>query len=157
MYKLFSKYGLLIAFVVGLVFTLIAIIPAFTSLPDGFSIMDMEEQVKTTAFDTGLKVTIGLFFAAIIITILVSVLGILKNPKAAIKGVIGIAVLVVLIFVLYSTSPVDSSPGYQAFLDEFNVSDNLSRWIDAGLKSSYILTAVAVGVMVLGEVRNLFK
>lgn len=157
MYKLFSKYGLILAFVIGLVFILIFLIPALSGLPEGFGEMAMEEQSKTSAFNTGLKATIGLLIATVVITILASLLSVAKNPKGAIKGIIGVAVLLVVVFVLYSTSTVEAGGRVQAAMQEFNVSDSLSKWITAFLKSSFILAGAAVALVVLGEVRNLFQ
>lgn len=157
MYKLFSKYGLILAFVIGLVFILIFLIPALSGLPEGFSVMGTEEQVNTNAFDVGLKATGGLLIATIIITILASLLSLAKNPKGAIKGIIGIAVLLVVVFVLYSTSSAEASGRVQAAMQEFNVSASMSKWISAFLKSSFILAGAAIVLMILGEVRNLFK
>ncbi len=157
MYKLFSKYGLILAFVIGLVFILIFLIPALSGLPSGFSEMGNDDQVATTAFDVGLKATVGLLIAAVIITILASLLTLAKNPKGAIKGVIGIAILLVVVFVLYSTSTGEGSGRVQAAMQEFNVSASMSKWISAFLKSSFILAGAAIVLMILGEIRNLFK
>lgn len=157
MYKLFSKFGLILAFVIGLVFILIFLIPALSGLPEGFSLMGTEEQVTTNAFDVGLKATGGLLIATVIITILASLLSLAKNPKGAIKGVIGIAVLLVVVFVLYSTSTAEASGRVQAAMQEFDVSASMSKWISAFLKSSFILAGAAVVLMILGEIRNLFQ
>ena len=157
MYKLFSKYGLILAFVIGLVFTLIFLIPALSGLPAGFDQLGDEEQVTTNAFNVGLKATIGLLIATIIITILASLLSLAKNPKGAIKGIIGIAVLLVIVFVLYSTSSAETTGRVQAAMQEFNVSDNMGKWISAFLKSAFILAGGAIVLMILGEIRNLFQ
>jgi len=157
MYKLFSKYGLILAFVIGVVFILIFLIPVLTGLPDGFMEMGNDEQVATTVFDVGLKATGFLLIATIIITILASLLTLAKNPKGAIKGIIGIAVLLVIVFVLYSTSTAEASGRVMAAMEEFNVSDSMGRWISAFLKSSFVLAGAAIAVMVLGEIRNLFQ
>lgn len=157
MYKLFSKYGLLLAFVIGLVFTLIFLVPVLTGIPEGFSELPVEEQATSNAFDIGLKATIGLLVATIIILILAALAGVAKNPKGAIMGIIGIAVLLILVFVLYSTTPAEDNGRVLAAMDEFNVTQNLAKWISAFLKGSFVLAGIAIVLMVLGEVRNLFK
>ena len=157
MYKLFSKYGLILAFVIGLLFILIFLIPVLTGLPAGFMEMGNDDQVKTTVFDVGLKATGGLLIATVIITILASLYSLAKNPKGAIKGIIGIAVLLVVVFVLYSTSTAEAGGRVQAAMHEFNVSDTMGKWISAFMKTSFVLAAAAVIVVVLGEITNLFK
>lgn len=157
MYKLFSKYGLLLAFVIGLIFTLIFLIPVLSGIPEGFSELASEEQAATNVFDVGLKATIGLLVATVIILVLASLWNVVKNPKGAIMGIIGIAVLLILMFVLYSTTADISNSRVLAAMDEFNVSQNLAKWISAFLKGSFILAGAAIVLMVLGEIRNLFK
>lgn len=157
MYKLFSKYGLLLAFVIGLIFTLIFLIPVFSGLPEGFSEMGAEEQVTTNVFDVGLKAAMGLLIATIIILILGSLLSLVKNPKGAIMGIIGIAVLLVLVFVLYSTTDSETNGRVLAAMDEFGVSQNQVKWISAFIRSAFILSGGAIVLMILGEIRNLFK
>lgn len=157
MYKLLSKYGLLLAFVIGLIFTLIFLIPVLTGLPEGFSELGTEEQATTNVFDVGLKATIGLLIATIIILILGSLMSVVKNPKGTIKGIIGIAILLVLVFVLYSTTDDETNRRVLLAMDEFNVSQNLVKWISAFIRSAFILSGAALLFMVLGELRNLFK
>ncbi|HLT94719.1 MAG TPA: hypothetical protein VKZ56_09170 [Membranihabitans sp.] len=157
MYKLFSKYGLLLAFSIGLIFTLIFLIPVLSGLPEGFSEMAVEEQSNTNVFDVGLKATIGLLIAAVIILILGSLLTLAKNPKGALKGIIGIAILLVLIFVLYSTTDDETNRRVLAAMDEFGVSQNLLKWISASIRGAFVLSGAALVLMLLGEVRNLFK
>ena len=157
MYKLFSKYGLLLAFSIGLIFTLIFLLPVLSGLPEGFSEMAVEEQSNTNVFDVGLKATIGLLIAAVIILILGSLLTLAKNPKGALKGIIGIAILLVLIFVLYSTTDDETNRRVLAAMDEFGVSQNLLKWISASIRGAFVLSGAALVLMLLGEVRNLFK
>ncbi|WP_236974392.1 hypothetical protein [Membranihabitans maritimus] len=157
MYKLLSKYGLALAFVIGLVFTLIFLIPAMNGLPAGFGEMVMEEQTKTNAFNTGLKATIVLFIATVIITILASLLSVIKDPRAAIKGIIGIAILLILVFILYSTSLAEQGGRVAAAATEFGVNDNMSKWISAFIKGAFVLSGAAIVIVILGELRNLFK
>lgn len=157
MYKLLSKYGLVLAFVIGLVFTLIFLIPALNGLPEGFGELPVDEQTKTDAFNVGLKATIFLFIATVVITILASLLSVAKDPKAAVKGIIGVAIICVLVFVLYSTSTAETSGIVAAAATEFGVSDNLSKWISAFLKGAFILSGAAIIIVVLGELRNLLK
>lgn len=157
MYKLFSKYGLLFAFVIGLVFVLIFFLPVVSGLPEGFSLLPDEEQTATSVFDVGLKATGALFVATVIITILASLLSLVKNPKGAVKGIIALAILLVVMFVLYSISADEDGSRVQAALAEFNVSSTLSQWISAFMKGSFIMVLGAVLIAIVGEIINIFK
>lgn len=157
MYKLFSKYGLLFAFVIGLVFVLIFFLPVVSGLPEGFSLLPDEEQTATNVFDVGLKATGALFVATVIITILASLLSLVKNPKGAVKGIIALAILLVVMFVLYSMSAGEDGNRVQAALAEFNVSSTLSQWISAFMKGSFIMVLGAVLIAIVGEIINIFK
>ena len=157
MYKLFSKYGLLFAFIIGLVFILIFIVPVITGLPEGFTLLPDEEQTATSVFDVGLKAAMVLLVAAVIITILASLLSLIKNPKGAVKGIIALAILLVIMFVLYSMSADEDGNRVQAALAEFNVSSALSQWISAFMKGSFIMVLGAVLIAIVGEIINIFK
>lgn len=157
MYKLFSRYGLIFAFVVGLVFILIFFLPVVTGLPEGFSLLPDEEQTATSVFDTGLKAAAVLFVATVIITILASILSLVKNPKGAIKGIIALAILLVVMFVLYSVSADEDGSRVQAAMAEFNVTSTLSQWISAFMKGSFIMVLAAIGIAIVGEILNIFK
>lgn len=157
MYKLFSKYGLIFAFAVGVVFILIFLVPVLSGLPDGFTELADEEQVTTNVFNTGLRATGVLLIATVIITILASLWSLAKDPKGAVKGVIGIAILLVIMFVLYSTSAGEDGGRVQAALAEFNVTSTMSQWISAFIKGAFVMAGGAIILMVLGEISNLFK
>src|SRR5690625_1578185 len=157
MYKLFSRYGLLFAFIIGLVFILIFIVPVITGLPEGFTLLPDEEQTATSVFDTGLQAAAVLFIATVIITILASLLSLVKNPKGAIKGIIALAILLVVMFVLYSVSADEDGSRVQAAMAEFNVTSTLSQWISAFMKGSFIMVLGAIGIAIVGEILNIFK
>lgn len=157
MYKLFSKYGLVLAFILGLVFILIFLIPVISGLPEGFTMLPGEEQEQTTAFDAGLKATGFLLVAAVVIAVLASLWSVAKNPKNAVRGIIAVAILLVLVFVLYSTSSVEESGRVHAAMQQFNISDSLGKWISAFIKGAFALSGIAVLLAIVGEVINMFK
>ncbi len=157
MYKLFAKYGLILAFVIALIFTLIFLVPVLSGLPAGFNELPPEDQVATDVFDVGLKAAIVLIIASVAILILGSLYSIVKNPKSALKGLLGIAVLLVLIFVLYSTTGAESNARVLAAMEEFNVTQNMTRIFSAFLKGSFILAGIALVLMLLGEIRSLLQ
>ena len=136
---------------------MIFFLPVVSGLPEGFSLLPDEEQTATSVFDVGLKATGALFVATVIITILASLLSLVKNPKGAVKGIIALAILLVVMFVLYSISADEDGSRVQAALAEFNVSSTLSQWISAFMKGSFIMVLGAVLIAIVGEIINIFK
>ena len=156
MYQFLTKNGTSVAFGLGL---LIAILFLFSVLGglDGFNALPKDDKGTTSIFNIGLQAALVLIVLCAIVALLFGIYHLVTNPKGAVKLIIGLAVLVGLIIVLYSIStPEKSGPIFET-IQEFNISDNVSKFISAALSTVLILAGLAALSFVVSEIRNLFK
>jgi hypothetical protein len=92
-----------------------------------------------------------------VVAVLFGIYQMVTNPKAAIKAIIGIAILLVLFFALYSTSSPESTGIVANAVEKFGITDGQSQFISAGIKSTLILGGLAALAFVVSEITNLFK
>jgi ABC-type multidrug transport system fused ATPase/permease subunit len=156
MYRLLTKYGTGFAFGLGLLVTLIFLIPAVSGIGD-FNMLPPDQKGTTTIFNAGLFCAIALIVICFVISVLFGVYQLATNPKGAVKFIISIAVIAVLFFILYSIATPETTAKMQALSQEFNITDGVSKFISAALWTVIALAAVATGTFVLAEIRNLFK
>lgn len=80
----------------------------------------------------------------------------LFNPKGAIKGIIGLAVLAGLYFAGQAMAGADTA-GVVETLREFKVTDGQSGFINGAIGGGLILLGIAAAVFVISELLNFFK
>lgn len=95
-----------------------------------------------------------LFFLVIALTLIVSILNILQNPKKSIKLLIALALLIVVFFIAYAMSSNTLSP---AQLEKMDTSVTAVRLVGAGLFIVYLLGASAIGVIFYATFSKMFK
>ncbi len=156
MYNALTKHGQLIAFGTGIVVIVLFLGSVLGGL-DSFNALSPDDKVTTSIFDLGLKATIVLFVICSIAALLFGLYHMVTNPKGAIKGIIGLAVLVILFAILYSMSVPEKSGIVGQAAANFDVSDGQSKIISAALKSTLILAGLAALTFVGSEIRNFFK
>ncbi|MDH3651706.1 MAG: hypothetical protein OEQ53_18625 [Saprospiraceae bacterium] len=156
MYKVLTKHGQLIAFGTGVVVIVLFLGSVIGGL-DGFNALSKDDQVTTSIFDLGLKATIALLVICAIIALLFGLYQMVTNPKGAIKGIIGLAVLVIVFVILYSMSVPETTGIVGQAAANFDVSEGQSKMISAALKSTLLLAGLAALTFVGSEIRNFFK
>lgn len=156
MYKILTKHGQLIAFGIGLLVIILYLGSVFGGL-DSFSLLSKEDRGTTSIFDLGLKATLVLLVICAICAVLFGIWHMVTNPKGAIKGIIGLAVIIILFIILYSMSTPETSGIVGNAVEKFNLSAGESKFISAALKSTLILGALAALSFVVSEIRNFFK
>ncbi|MEM0991442.1 MAG: hypothetical protein AAGI49_00320 [Bacteroidota bacterium] len=157
MYQFLSKNGQTIAFGLGIFLTAIFLFSALGGI-EKFNMLSDEQQYETGIFNSG-------FFAVIILTILCLAAAVLfgvvqmfGDIKGSLKGLIGVAALAVVFFIIYSTvDPSADSAGVMKEIKQFDLTDGQSRFISAGLVTTIILSLVALATFVVFEVINFFK
>ena len=164
MYQLLARKGQLFAIILGVGVTLIYLGTVLSGLSaKGYSTSDDLVQVLKNSdeqfsfFDLGLKMTIGLIVIALAAAVLFGLWQLLTNIKGSMKIIIALAVILGVFFALYSSSGTDRTGVLGPTLQEFNISDNVSKLISGGLKTTLLLAGGAVVSMVLLEIYNIFK
>ena len=156
MYKILTKHGQLAAFGIGLLIIVLFIGSVFSGV-EGFNALSKEDQLNTTIFDIGLKMTIVLLVVCALVAILFALYQTATNPKAALKGIIAMVVLVIIFGALYSTATAETTGPIGNAVEEFGLTENQSKIVSAGIRSTLILGGLAVAAFVISEIRNLFK
>lgn len=91
---------------------------------------------------------------AVLLLIILPTVNMVKNPKGAMRSLIGLAIVAVLVVAGYSLgsdAPVAKADG--TFFDNPTV----LKLSDAGIYLTYVAMAVTIIVAVFGEIRNAFK
>lgn len=156
MYKFLTKNGQLLAFGLGVLITILFLINVIPGLEE-FNMLSKEEKPTTNIFNLGLAGAIALAVIAAVAAVLFGVINTITNFKGSIKGLIGVGILLVVFFVLYSMATPETSGPLVSTLEEFNVTEGQSKFISGAINTSLILAGVAAAAFVISEVRNFFK
>ena len=155
MYNFLSKNGQLFAFILGLIVTAIFLFSVFGGL-DSFNALAEDQRATTNIFDFGLYAAMGLTVACAALALLFGLGQTLFNPKGAIKGIIGLAVLAGLYFAGQAMAGADTASVVET-LREFKVTDGQSGFINGAIGGGLILLGIAAAVFVISELLNFFK
>jgi hypothetical protein len=156
MYKILTKHGQLAAFSLGLLVIIIFMVSVMSGI-EGFNALSKEDQYSSTIFDMGIRLTLVLLAICALAALLFALYQTVTHPKAALKGIISLVVLVVLFGILYSTSVAETTGPVADAVQEFGLSENQSKIVSAGIKATLLLGGLAVAAFVVSEIRNLFK
>lgn len=167
MYQLLAKKGQLFAIGLGVLVVAVYLFTVLSGLSGaGYSVSDdLVTVLKSNNgetfdfFDLGLKLTIGLIAIAFLAAVLFGLWQLLTNLKGSITGLIGIAVILGLFFFLYSSANTDLEQGNAIVntLNKFDITENVSKIISGSLKTTIIMSIIAIASMFLLEIYNMFK
>jgi hypothetical protein len=165
MYSFLTRNGQVLAFGLGLllivIFLLIAISGAGDYNFEGMSVADIK---GVTIFDFGLYAAIALVVIAIAAMLIFSVLQFVDNPKAALKGVLGLVAVVLVFIIAYSLA--NSEPGnarIAASIRNFEEAGNgvigpgTLKFIGGGIITALIMSVSAAVLLLVTGVRSLLK
>lgn len=164
MYNFLTKNGQTAALLLGVLCIAIFLITTLSGL--GSSGYDMSTDLNALPdeaksgigfFNAGLKITVGLVIICFALAVIFGLINFAKFPKASLKAVIGLAAVLILFFILYSTSSMEEGGKLGMLHDKFSISESVSKFIGGGLKTTVLMALVAFAAMVLFEIRNLFK
>jgi hypothetical protein len=100
-----------------------------------------------------------LFYAAVVVTILLSLWSMIRNPENLKKTLGGLAVLAVLLFIAYFLS--DSAVVYDAnglkILEGGEAGSSTNKWVGAGIWYSTILLIIAGLFFIVDLLKGLVK
>lgn len=156
MYKILTKHGQLAAFGLGLLVIIIFMVSVMSGI-EGFDALSKEDQYATSIFDMGIWLTLALFVICTVAAVLFAIYQMVTNPKAALKGIVALVVIAVIFGVLYSMSAAETTGPVAEAVEEFGLTENQSKMVSAGIKSTLLLGGVAVAAFIISEIRNLFK
>jgi hypothetical protein len=79
-----------------------------------------------------------------------------KNPKAAVKGLLGLLVVAVVVFIAYAVSSGEELGITNPELMQYDVPGTL-KYAGTLLNSAYLLAGLAILSMIYSEVSKMFK
>ena len=157
MYKFLTKNGQLIALLVGAVIAIGSLLIILGGV-DEFNTLSKEEKGTTTIFDFGLKAAIALIIIAAAAALLFGIYHLATNPKGAVKFLAGLVVLGVVLGATYAMSAnFAAGPKELAAIEGGKLTAGASQWINAGIKTTLGLLGGGALILILLEIRNLFK
>ncbi|MEM1327834.1 MAG: hypothetical protein AAGI23_17875 [Bacteroidota bacterium] len=157
MYQFLSKNGQTLAFGLGILLTAIFLISAFSGIGE-FNMLQEEQQWQTDIFNIGFYAAIALTIVCLIAAVLFGLAQMVGDIKGAIKGIAGIALILVVFFIIYSTvDPSADSAGVMKEVKEFGLEPGQSKFISAAIITTIALSLIALVTFVVFEVINLFK
>ncbi len=89
-----------------------------------------------------------------VFAIVFPVIQIFADPKAAIRSLIGVGILVALWFVAYALSDNSFTP---MELEKMKTTANISVMVGAGLIYTYFIFAIAIVAIIYASISSLFK
>ena len=119
--------------------------------------MSIDSLKETDIFNFGINASIGLVLAAVVILLIFAVLGLFTNFKGSMKVILGLAVILGLFGIFYAISTPEESGILVRLAQEFNITDSISKFISAGIKTTIALLGMALVIWVFSELRNALK
>ena len=158
MYKFLVDNGQRLAFGLGLLITVLFLVNVLTGI-DEFTALPDEERSTTSIFNLGLTGALVLTVIAAAAMIIFGLYHIASNFRSSAKGLIGVAALVVIFIIAYSTASGEPDPGAvaEAAQKVGGISDGQMKFISGSIMTAMILTGVAAAAFVISELRNFFK
>ncbi len=98
-----------------------------------------------------------LLVIVVIVSVILSLLGLFKNPAALKKTLIGLAVLGVLLAISYFTASDAAVYDAQGTMLKDGAAGSVSKWVGAGITYSLILGAVGFFFFVFDLLKGLIK
>ena len=166
MYNFLTKNGQMVALGLGILVIAIflgSVVAGFNAnetIDMSTDLMNLDPEVRSgiSFFNPGLGATVGLIILAAVLALVVfGIINILKFPKDAMKFGIGLVVLAVIFFALYATSSMEQAGKLGTLHERFGITEGVSKLISGGLKTTVGLAIAAFAIMVISEVRNIFK
>ncbi len=165
LYNFLQKKGQLFSLLLGVVCVAIVLMSIFSGLKSaGFDAgTDLNTVLKNGGgdgfnfLDPAIMIPMVLVMATAAVWLLSSLLRMIMNPKSSLIGIVAIAVILGVFFVLYSSADINHGPAMAAIHEKFNITDGVSKFISAGLKTTVGLAVIAFFSMVISEIINLFK
>lgn len=156
MYNFLLRKGTSIAFILGFIASFI-VIYVVVSGASGLLVDDFPNLYQVNGFGTAVLIGVIFVLLGIVAIFLGGAYGLITNPKSVMKFVIGGGLLAVIVVVLYSMSVDEVSGPIRSLTEEYDIQGTISRMISAGILATVLLFVIAIGVVLLAEVRNVFK
>jgi len=158
MYKFLISKGQTVAFILGAGISILFGVVCYMGIKDrSLAEMSIDSLIETDIFNFGIKAAIGLVVAAVVILLIFAILGLFTNFKGSLKVILGLAVIAGLFGIFYAISQPEESGILVRLAQEFDITDSISKFISAGIKTTITLLGLALVIWVFSELRNALK
>ncbi len=170
MYAFLNKYGQALAFGIGVLVTLIFLLGIFTAPAAEMEATSLDgsppEKYVTTAFDFGIIISLVLTVLAFIAAIIFGIAQFASNPKGAMKGLLGLAALVIIAGIGYALANGDvaqESAEIVTSINKFNTDQGADfdggtlKFVSGSIITSLFLLGIAVLTLIAFGIRGIFK
>ncbi|MDX9942819.1 MAG: hypothetical protein RBS53_11420 [Bacteroidales bacterium] len=106
--------------------------------------------MSDTIINIGIYVTYFLVAVAVLTTVLFSIFHMVQNLGKAKGALVGVLILAVIVIISYFLSTNEVYP-------KFNVGPIASKWVGAGILTTFVLIGLALLSAIYVEVAKLFK
>lgn len=107
------------------------------------------------SYDIMLYATYALAIIGTVAAIIMPLFKSLDDPKGLLKSALGVLGLAVLFFIAYSVSGDEVLPKYEG--DPFNLTPGMSKVIGGMLVTTYALSIIAIGSILITELTKAVK
>ncbi len=158
MYTFLTRNGQTVAFGLGLAVTIIMLAIIFSGVNDFESIPETDAlRYDTTIFNFGMYAALLLGVIGALAAIGFGIYQFATDPKGALKGMLGLAAVIVLLLVLYATADPDTSMLAAQAKDGFFVTEGQSKFITGAIATSLIMAGGAILALAISEVLSFFR
>ncbi len=158
MYTFLTRNGQTLAFGLGLVIVVLMLIFIFSGVSDFEAIPETDvSRYDTSIFDFGMYGAAFLAFACAAAAVIFGIYQVATNPKGALKGLLGLAAVIILLLILYSTADADTAMLAAQAKDGFFVEEGQSKFITGAIATALIMAGGAVLALAVSEVLSFFK
>ncbi|MFK8165432.1 MAG: hypothetical protein AB8H12_23500 [Lewinella sp.] len=170
MYAFLNKYGQALAFGIGVLVVAIFLISIFSGDPAEMELLNSEsagpEKYDTGVFDFGIGISLVLTALAFIVALIFGIAQFAGDPKGSIKGLIGLAVLGIIVFLGYSSANGDiaqETPEIQNAINKFMDSQETTfssgnlKFISGAILAALVMIGLSIATLVVFGIRGLFK
>ncbi|GLR16655.1 hypothetical protein [Portibacter lacus] len=159
MYKFLINKGQTLAFILGAGLSIIFALFIYIGIKDrDLAQMSNEALIETDIFNFGIYAAIALIaLAAVLVFVIFAIAGLLRDFKSSLKVLIGIGLILVLFFIFYTVATPDETGILARLAGEFDISDNISKFISAGINTTLSLLGLALVIWLFSELRNALK
>lgn len=158
MYNFLSKNGQLLAFLVGVVLVVIFLGIAFSQAGNyDFANMKPEDRFFVNIFDFGLLSAIVLTIISAAGMLLFGLYQVVTNAKGSVKGLIGVAVIVLVMILLYNMAPGTADhptleravENYQTSAEGRFITEGNMKWIGSSIRMGLLMSILAFAALMV--------
>ena len=168
MYSFLNKYGQALAFGIGVLITIIFLASIFSADDTTRELLlandKSPEAYETSIFDFGIYISLVLTGLAFVVAVIFGVAQMASNPKGSIKGIAGLAVLLIILFVGYSMASGEvTDPEIANAIEKFETSQEATitpgnlKLISGSIVTAVVMIGLAILTLIVFGIRGLFK